>query len=94
MALTSFSYKNEGYAFPRKMFPFEINGHTLRVAENKLFVDDDDRLRVHLILYCSDCHEKHAVRTRFPYGYEGRAEAAAFCKLILLAKFSSHHQKI
>jgi len=87
MVLTSFSYENEDHSFPREMFPFEVNGHALRVASNKLYVDDDERLRVHLTLYCAHCREKHTVRTRFPYGYEDENRASAFCKLMVIAQF-------
>lgn len=87
MVITSFSYENEEYAFPREMFWFKVNGHKLKIAHNKLYVDDEERLRVHLTLYCSNCREEHTVRTRFPYGYENENEAAAFCKLMVIAHF-------
>lgn len=98
MPLTSFSYMHEGYALPRTMFPYEIadgdHTHEVRIAENKLYIDDDERLKVHLTLYCSHCDESHTVRTRFPYGYGNESQAAVFCKLMLLTKFMGHHQKI
>lgn len=94
MAFNNVAFEKEKYGFPRGAFAFELNEHVFRIIENKLYIDDDERLRVHLTLHCSHCNEKETVRNRFPYGYPNVDEAVGYCKMMVLAKFVSDHQKV
>lgn len=56
----------EELGFDRDSFPLRHNGHEIWVLQNDARIMDDDRLQVHLTLYCNNCDAEHTLRGRAP----------------------------
>lgn len=82
------SPESEEYGFPRSFFPREWREHKVLLLTNNAQVTVDDRLSVHIVLFCSKCYSESVVRWRFSNEYTEYTWAAALSKMLVLHGFS------
>jgi hypothetical protein len=64
------------------------NGHELHILRNEAYVDDENRLRLHLLMECPICEDECSVRGRLPDDFDDYNYRAALAKLVLIGYFN------
>jgi hypothetical protein len=79
--------KSDVCGFNWEKFPIGFHGHKLFIVNNDCYVNEDDRLRFHLILYCKSCEKESGVRGRLMSKNTEHQKNAARLKLYCFYKF-------
>jgi hypothetical protein len=76
------------YAFKKSIFPLYWRDHKLCLSENTAYKTNDERLRIHLSIYCPYCNEDYVIRGRLEYGFDRFEYRAALAKIAVLGYFN------
>lgn len=77
----------EKCGFGRGDFPFEHNNHRLYILHNDAYADEEERLYVHITLYCSGCEREETIRGRSAAEQSWMPEHLQDIKTALLGRF-------
>lgn len=78
----------KGRSFRHSTFPFRWKGHSVLPLRDSIYVSEEDRLFVHLVLYCDNCEDEHSVRGHLPPSHTDYDYWAATAKFIALGKYN------
>jgi len=85
--MDGFSRNTSELAYPPDLFPLSYKSHSLVPLQNDLFVDDENRVKVHLTLHCGNCYQNTTVRGHLPRECTDYNRIAALSKMATLGGF-------